>query len=146
MNGVIYIAHKEGDELTHYGVSGMKWGVRREIGRDAKSAAIARGRAISATKQVTKLTTRIDRRKASGRVDNRTLLSRLGSAKKDAVKYQDMEKTLSNGLSDKDIRQGRRAVKLNKAVKFILIGSMGKATDRLIEDGQMALQMRKRKK
>ena len=146
MSGSVYIAHKEGDELTHYGVKGMRWGVRREIGRDAKAAAIARDRAISAIKQTKRLSKRIDRRKAAGRQVNRTLLSRLGSAKKEALKYQDVEKTLSNGLSDKDIRQGRRAVKLNKAVKFILIGSMGKSTDRLIEDGQIDLQMKKRKK
>ena len=63
---ITHIAHKDGDELIHYGVRGMRWGVRREIGRDAKAAAIARDRAISATKQATKLTARIDRRKASG--------------------------------------------------------------------------------
>ena len=30
MNRVVYVAHKEGDELAHYGVKGMKWGVRKE--------------------------------------------------------------------------------------------------------------------
>lgn len=29
MNGITYIAHKDGDELAHYGVKGQKWGVRR---------------------------------------------------------------------------------------------------------------------
>ena len=51
MNGITYIAHKEGDELAHYGVKGQKWGVRKEIGKDAKAAAIARGRATSLSKQ-----------------------------------------------------------------------------------------------
>ena len=34
MNRVVYIAHKDGDELAHYGVKGQKWGVRREITDD----------------------------------------------------------------------------------------------------------------
>ena len=29
MNGITYIAHKEGDELFHYGVKGQRWGIRR---------------------------------------------------------------------------------------------------------------------
>ena len=41
MNGITYIAHKEGDELAHYGVKGQKWGVRKEIARDARGAATA---------------------------------------------------------------------------------------------------------
>lgn len=145
MNRTIYIAHKDGDELAHYGVRGMKWGVRREIGRDAKSAAIARNRVTAASKQIQKLSTRIGRRVAAGKTDNRHLSVRLNSAKKDAAKYREIETVLSKGLSDKDIKQGRRAVKINKVVRFALVGSMGKDFDKAMEDGRMDLQVKKRK-
>ena len=73
MNGSTYIAHKEGDELAHYGVKGQKWDVR------------------------------------------------------------------------KDIRQGRRAVKLRSFLRFALVGPMGKAGSEITDDGHIDLQMKKRK-
>ena len=33
------ITEQYNQELYHYGVKGMKWGVRRKIGRDARSYA-----------------------------------------------------------------------------------------------------------
>ena len=40
MNGTVYIAHKEGDELAHYGVKGQKWGVRRAEFKTAQNQRI----------------------------------------------------------------------------------------------------------
>ena len=41
MNGITYIAHKEGDELAHYGVKGQKWGVRRAELKTAQNQRIS---------------------------------------------------------------------------------------------------------
>lgn len=145
MNGFSYIAHKEGDELAHYGVKGQKWGVRKEIGKDAKAAAIARGRATSLSKQAKKLLSRINKLKTSGKTANRSLSSRARAVQKEASKYQEVEKVLSKGLSEKDIRQGRRAVKLRSFLRFALVGPMGKAGSEITDDGYIDLQMKKRK-
>jgi hypothetical protein len=145
MNRTIYIAHKDEDELAHYGVRGMKWGVRKEIGNDAKAAAIARSRATSLQKQAVKLSSRIDKLKASGKTANRSLSSRAKSVKKEASKYQEIEKVLSKGLSEKDIKQGRRAVKLKSVLRFALIGPMGRAGSEVTDDGYIDLQLKKRK-
>ena len=145
MNGFSYIAHKEGDELAHYGVKGQKWGVRKEIGKDAKAAAIARGRATSLSKQAKKLLSRINKLKTSGKTANRSLSSKARAMQKEASKYQEVEKVLSKGLSEKDIRQGRRAVKLRSFLRFALVGPIGKAGSEITDDGYIDLQMKKRK-
>lgn len=145
MNRTIYIAHKDGDELAHYGVKGMKWGVRKEIGKDAKAAAIARNRASSLQRQAEKLSSRIDKLNASGKKANRALSSRARSVKKEASKYKEIEKVLSKDLSEKDIKQGRRAVKLKSALRFALIGPIGRAGSEITDDGYIDLQMKKRK-
>ena len=133
MNGITYIAHKDGDELAHYGVKGQKWGVRKEIARDARGAATA-GRNSRINR---KLSSKLERmgsskfltknKRGTGKTlkgVKRGLSKALLSASKrreiSADKFEKIQKTLSKGLSKADIAQGENYMRKSAIVYGIL--------------------------
>lgn len=96
------------DFLAHYGVRGMKWGVRREMGKRARLGATA-GRMADTYRRASKLT------KSADKAKQLTKLSK---------QYANVQKKLYKGLSDKDIRQGKRAFKKTGIIAGVLAGPL----------------------
>ena len=137
MNRIVYIAHKDGDELAHYGVKGQKWGVRREIARDARGAATAvRNSRINA-----RLASKFERmgsskfltknKRGTGKtvkgIKGRMSKALLSMSKRRAIsadKFEKIQKTLSKGLSKADIAQGENYMRKSAVVYGLLAGPL----------------------
>ena len=132
MNGITYIAHKESDELIHYGVKGQKWGVRRAIKDAAISAAVEKRAGDRQEKRVNKLAYKIANKSAKGRSTDR-LVRKQASAKKKMKAARSWQKKFSKGLSDKDIQKGQRQLK-SQRVLAVLGGGFSMAIQKSNED------------
>ena len=93
------------DELKHYGVKGMKWGVRRALGVRARAAAINNSFIKGADKNIK----RMENKKAKKGLTNRQV-KYLEKNKQLKKKYTDVRNELIKDLSPKDIKRGERAV------------------------------------
>ena len=137
MNRIVYIAHKDGDELSHYGVKGQKWGVRKEIARDARGAATA-GRNSRINRRLSAKFERmgsskflIKSKRGTGKTVkgikrglSKTLLSMSKRRAISADKFEKIQKTLSKGLSKADIAQGENYMRKSAVVYGILAGPL----------------------
>lgn len=92
-------------ELYHYGVKGMKWGVRRSIGAKARVAAIYE----SSSKDLGKSISKYEARKAKAGLTDRQQ-KRFDKIKKSKVEVDKYRNKLIKDLSEKDIAKGRRAI------------------------------------
>lgn len=117
MNGIAYIAHKEGDELTHYGVRGMKWGVRREIGQRARTYAKLQPLYNKVSKKLEKTELKIDTKLARGSNPNQKLLSRQARQLEAFSRIKARRNKAGEGLSDRDKLQGKISVYAKKILK-----------------------------
>ena len=137
MNGITYIAHKDGDELAHYGVKGQKWGVRREIARDARGAATAgrnsriNARLASKFKRMGSSKFLTTSKKGDGKAPgglkqglSKALLSASKRRTIKAEKFKKIQKTLSKGLSKDDIAQGQNYMRKSAIVYGLLAGPL----------------------
>lgn len=141
---------KKNDELIHYGVPGMKWGVRRAIGKRAKIAANLERRGniyqIKANRSINKQqklqSKRIEQWRNSGEkiskmskkeeklfdsyVKNQNLANKMNAYRNTAIK----------DLSQKDIDQGRRHLKFaNGPFAPVTVLAIDEArTDRYIKE------------
>lgn len=108
------IVERYNSELYHYGVKGMKWGVRRRLGVKARAAAQYDEFASGANKNIKRLERKKERSGLNARQErkleqNRKIYREATSTRKQLVK----------NLSEKDIKQGERWL---KAMPFMVGG------------------------
>lgn len=107
-------------ELYHYGVKGMKWGVRRAIGAKSRTAARLNRYAYKTGVKVKKLERK---QKESGlSYSQQEKLKKYRAGVNYANKHRNV---LIKNMNQKDIAQGERAIKLNRLA--ILGGALGGA-------------------
>ena len=99
-----FIVTKDG-ELMHYGVKGMKWGVRRSLGVKARAAALNKKVIDSADKKIKKLETV----KAKKGLTDRQMRE-LKTQKAIKKTYEKTRNSLTKDLSPKDIKRGERVI------------------------------------
>ena len=132
-----YIIHN--GELYHFGVKGMKWGVRRERAKRARVAASTR---IANSKQLKKLEKMKRKRDEKAKYEEDT--TKLDAKIKAANKYINNNRRLMNralsGLTQKEIDRGRRQIKALNAVGFLTgaIGSLAVSSIQLREYNDVA--------
>lgn len=131
---VKYLIHSDdGSEfLCHYGVKGMKWGVRREQKRQSKlrlRQARAAARGDMAADKLDKLTAKLERKLSKQRFDlgdtvaltqkGMALLQQIGMNNRAAAMTRSTASSLREGLSDAEIAKGarqQRRIETGKAV------------------------------
>lgn len=98
------------DELVHYGVPGMKWGVRRYLNKNGQLTGMGRRRLrydnAKYSDRDNKLAVKQDslsKKKPSNRVNKK-----LDKIKAKRARYQEIMKLASSSLSAKDIRKGQK--------------------------------------
>lgn len=114
MNYYMSIDSSQNDFLEHYGVKGMKWGVRREIGRKSKLGYRAGKYAEQYGKQADRLEAKQNSRGYSSK-----RASAISNLRKRQSQLQKAQKKLYKNLSSADIEQGKRAVKRSNVLKTV---------------------------
>lgn len=103
--------------IYHYGVKGMKWGVRRSLGVKARGAAVYRTLIKTQQKAVDRLE---KKRETKGLTDRQQ--RNLDRGKKVVAEWTETRNKLIKDLSEKDIKRGQRAV-----LTYYSLGSMSGA-------------------
>lgn len=111
--------------LIHYGVPGMKWGVRRKLGEKARSGYRISKYVDRTNKQIGKLDKKIADYKSSN-ADTSALMKKRNSLAKLSKNYTKAMNRAYSGLSQKDIDQGRRAVKARR-IGTMVLATLGSA-------------------
>lgn len=101
----------EQDELYHYGIKGMKWGVRREIGKKSKTAAYLERQSAKEGETLLKAIKKRDKANSYGYTNEandydqvvKTSISRI-------KKMHNLRNKLVSDMSEKDIKKGRSAL------------------------------------
>ena len=114
-------------ELYHYGVPGMKWGVRRQIAASARTGARQNRLARSSDKRVARLERRQQYQRQQG-LNSRRLSASIKKEKARGAMLKSAAKKSLKGLSAKDIKKGERQAKsvvrnLGPALMFGLVGA-----------------------
>ena len=107
-------------ELIHYGVKGMKWGVRRAIGKQAREHARNVGKIKKYKRKSNKLQTQINDLKEHNQYSDLADNLKFEKRKIDrmASSLQRVNDKLAKGLSPKDIARGKKEVTALKVFKI----------------------------
>ena len=111
-------------ELTHYGVRGMKWGVRRAIGKNSREAA----RVGRFEKGTSKLLAKNERKLELAKkysLDTATLQKRVNTGRALVDGYKKRRMQLTKGMSTKDIASGKKGVLGREIAVGLLTGPIG---------------------
>lgn len=106
------------NELKHYGVKGMKLGVRRSIGVRSRAAAVYKSLSKTENRNIKRLEKRKEKR--GGLTDRETKL--LKNSKKALKEFANKRDVLLKDIREEDIRRGERAFKTH-----FLFGGLGNA-------------------
>lgn len=110
--------------LAHYGVKGMKWGVRRDIAKRSKMGARI-GRAADVYDRVaSKLEEKEAYRKNLGLGSDKKRAQKIARYKSLSKNYRKAQKKLYSNISESDINRGKKAIKRSEVLNAILYGGL----------------------
>lgn len=112
--------YSNNDFLAHYGVRGMKWGVRRDIKKRSRLGAQA-GKMADAYQKAA------DRFKSKGVTKGDKRYTAMRKAQNKARQLQKAQKSLYKGLSQRDIDRGRKSI--NRFINSGLIDELRRQND-----------------
>ena len=119
----------ETNYLAHYGVKGMKWGVRKEIARKARTGGRVGIVADAYAKKRSRYDDKISIAKSSG-ASSGTLTSLKLKRDKYLIeekRLKSIQNKLYRGLSKEDIDRGRKAAKRSPLIAQVLGGPIAGA-------------------
>ena len=112
--------HVNRDDIIHYGVLGMKWGVRRGIAASARTGA-RYGQMADADKLSDKRARRASMGKSTSRIDKK-----IKSARNNEKMFRYAAKQSVKGLSKADVAKGKKQV---NSIMEGFVGGLGAAGD-----------------
>lgn len=110
--------------LIHYGVSGMKWGVRRQIAKKSKLGYYAGKYSDDYGRTADRLQRKQDRDKLRGKVADTKRAKSIASYRKLQKKFAKAQSKLYSNMSEHDIRQGKRAAIATDIFKVLASGAI----------------------
>ena len=110
--------------LIHYGVPGMKWGVRREIAKKSKLGYYAGKYSYDYGRTADRLQRKQDKDKLKGKAVNAKRAKSIASYRKLQKKFAKAQSKLYSNMSDHDIKQGKRAAIATDIFKVVASGAV----------------------
>lgn len=122
----IRVIDEQEQSLIHFGVPGMKWGVRREIGKRAREAAVLTKSKKSMDFGIRKLGNKIERDNAKGKFTSSLEIRKKQMEGSRNALSRTLKKKYSD-LSREDAAAGERSLTRRTIIGAILAGPLGAA-------------------
>lgn len=122
----MYITGEQAQALMHFGVPGMKWGVRRAIGKRAREAAVLTKSKKATEFGIRKLDKKIERDNAKGKFTASLEIRKKQMEKSRNALSRTLKKNYSD-LSKEDAAAGERSLTRRTLIGGILAGPLGAA-------------------
>jgi hypothetical protein len=113
--------------LYHYGTKGMKWGVRRAIGKASREAARVERFKKGTTWALIRRERKLEKYEKKGR-DTKRIKEKIKSGQVMVNKYEKRYNELTKGMSQRDIARGRVGAIGRTVLAGMLLGPVGAIT------------------